>query len=186
MRPKSESLSVLLGIGILALVTLSSGGIAYSFYRTEISEAKEESSEVANDDSSSDSPFEQLEREKNIVTTPVPIEQSGSGSMDSKNSGIPIGTYSNPPSTVIPTSDSYIREETSSINGFDSFIAERDNLYEDNTIDSSPDYSRPTSSNNFNSTNNSLVKQLEDSSFLETPTRNNRLSNTSPLERSPF
>ena len=166
VKRKSESLSVLVGVGILALATLSSGGLAYSFYRTEIAEEKEESSDMANDDS----PFEQLKKEKNMVITPVPTDRSGSGTTKSNNSGIPIGTYSNPPTTINPTSNLYSTEAGRRINN----------------IDSIPDYSSPASSNNFNSTNNSLIKPLEDNSFLDTPSTDNPSWDTSPLEESPF
>ena len=180
VQKKSESLSVLLGIGLLALVLLGAGGIAYSFYRTEIAEEQEESSDMANDDS----PFEQLKREKNMVITPVPTSQGGSGSSTNKP-GIPTGTYSNPPSTINPAGGSYSTQTSSPLDDFDSSV-ESNRLNRDR-LDNTPDYSRPASSNNFNNNDGSLIEPLENEPLWETPSNTTDSSlERSPLEQSPF
>lgn len=183
MQKKSGYWSVLIGVGMLFSVALGSGGLAYSFYRTEIAEEEKESSDIANDDS----PFEQLKREKNIVISPIPKEKDGSRGMNSNSHGIPTGTYSNPPNTINSTAGLYSTEENTSIDDFDSRI-ESDRLTQDSITDAPIDYSRPSSSNNFNSTSgNSLVKPLDEGGFPETPTtRKNYLSETSPLKESSF
>lgn len=186
MRNKSVSTSVIAGISLLFLVILGMGGIAYSFYRTEIAEEQEESADMANDDS----PFEQLKKEKNMVVVPVPEENQSSAGIDFEREGIPTGTYSNPPSSITPTSDlynSYPTEENRPIDDSDSSVYSNRSL-DRSLTDTLPDYSRPSSSNNFNSTSDdSLVQPLEDSEFLDVPGEEREdLSETPALEESPF
>ncbi len=178
MKKDSGYLSILAGISILAAVFLGLGGIAYSFYRSEIAEEKEESLDIANDDS----PFEQLKREKNIVITPVPEEKGGSGKIV-ETEGIPTGTYSNPPTEINTSGSSYSTE----INRPNPMV-ESNNFNSESLIDNQPDYSRPSSSNNFNnSDDNSLIEPLENDDFLDVPENNSDdLLETPPLTESSF
>ena len=177
MQKKSVSTSILAGISLLFLVILGMGGITYSFYRTEIAEEKEESADMANDDS----PFEQLKKEKNMTIVPVPEENTSSGGIDLDNEGIPTGTYSNPPSNITSTSDSYSTEanrpidnsnsidDSNSIDNSDSSVYSN-SLNNRSLTDPLPDYSNSSSSNSFNRTSdNSLIEPLDDSDFLDVP-----------------
>lgn len=166
MQKKSVSTSVLVGISLLFLVVLGMGGIAYSFYRTEIAEEIEESADMANDDS----PFEQLKKEKNMVIVPVPEENSGSGGTNFETEGIPTGTYSNPPSNITSTSDSYSVRTNRPIDNSDSSVYSNSRNSSRSLVDPLPNYSSSSGSNfNRNSSNNSLIQPLEDSDFLDVP-----------------
>ena len=199
MRNKSVSTSVLAGISLLFLVILGMGGIAYSFYRTEIAEEKEESADMANDDS----PFEQLKKEQNMMVVPVPEENASSGGIDFEQEGIPTGTYSNPPSNITSTSDSYksysteenrpIDDSNSSVysnssNSSRSLTNSLPNYSNSSSSNNLPNYSNPSSSNNFNRTDdNSLIESLDDSDFLNVPSDDrDDLIETPSLGESPF
>jgi hypothetical protein len=178
MQRNSGYLSILIGVSILVAVALGLGGIAYSFYRSEMAQVEEESLDMANDDS----PFEQSKQEPNTATTPVPEETSGgSGEIMPPSEGIPTGTYSNPPTTIkSSSSDSSSSTEINRnppLNNFDSSLdssIESNRLRQKSLTDSPsdfPDYSRPSSSNSFNSSSdNSLIEPLDDSDLLEAPT----------------
>ncbi|MGD1922512.1 MAG: hypothetical protein ACFCAD_28635 [Pleurocapsa sp.] len=183
MQEKSGYLSILIGVGMLFSVALGSGGLAYSFYRTEIAEEKEESSDMANDDS----PFEQLKREKNIVITPVPQAKNSSGGISSNSRGISTGTYSNQLGTINYNDSLYSSEQNSSLDNFDSGV-ESDRLIKESVGNTPIDYSSPSASNNFHDTSeNSLIKPLDENDFIETPTiKTNNLPDTSPLIESSF
>ena len=185
MRNKSVSTSVLAGISLLFLVILSMGGIAYSFYRTEIAEEREESADMANDDS----PFEQLKKEKNMTIVPVPEENTSSGGIDSKGEGIPTGTYSNPPSDITSTGDSYSIEveENRPIDNSDSSVYSNSSSNR-SLLDPLPNYSNPSSSNNFSRTSdNSLIEPLDDNDFLNVPSNDKEdLLETPSLGESSF
>ena len=177
MQKKSVPTSVLVGVCLLFLVVLGMGGIAYSFYRTEIAEEIEESADMANDDS----PFEQLKKEKNMVVVPVPEEEGGSGTTDFSDGGIPTGTYSNPPSSITSTGSSYRTETNSSIDNSDSSVYSNSRNSSRSLVDPLPDYSNSSSSNNFNRTDdNSLIDPLEDSDFLDVPSSDRNESSESP------
>ena len=184
MRKDSGYLSIVLGVGILAAVFLGMGGIAYSFYRTEIAEEKEESLDMANDDS----PFEQLKREKNIVITPVPEDKGGSGVRDLETEGIPTGTYSNPPTTVTTTSDNLHSTESNSLDSASPGDRFNSESLSESLIDNQPDYQSSSSESNFDSgSNNSLIEPLESSDFLDVPENDSDSPIETPaLTESPF
>lgn len=172
MKRNSEHIPIIIGVTILCCVALGLSGIAYSFYRSEVTQQQEEATDLANDDS----PFEQLKREKNIVITPVPEEFDGSTGIDNSSEGIPTGTYSNPPTSINPTSSTEPILESRPLNNQTDFNSTTKNFSPQESLteslsESSIDYSGPASSNNFNSSNdNSLLDSLEeDTSLLETP-----------------
>ena len=184
MQKKSRYSPVLIGVVMLFIVALGMGGIAYSFYRTEIAEEQEESSDMANDDS----PFEQLKKEQGIVITPVPQQEGGSGGIDlnSNEEGIPTGTYSNPPAIVDSTAGLYSAEPNRPLNNFSSSV-ESNQLNQERFSNDMPNYTSPSSSNNFNSTSdNSLVEPLDNSDLLESPDETDTSIEASPLENSSF
>lgn len=189
MRRNSGNISIIIGAVILFLVAFGLSGIAYSFYRAETTTEQEESEDTAEENS----PFEQLERETNMVITPVPEELGGSGSIELEQEGIPTGTYSNPLANInpsggsayIPTSpDSAIIPEDS--DNFDNSVSSSSDSLTDGVID----YDRPSYSNNFKSTDdNSLVDPLEEDNFLEAPsssTYESPTTETLPLTESQF
>ncbi|MCC0176933.1 hypothetical protein I4641_08065 [Waterburya agarophytonicola K14] len=186
MQRDSQYLPIILGVGILFCVILGMGGIAYSFYTDQIAQEKQEekeSSYITEDDS----PFEKLNREDNIVIVPVPQEEGGTTGILPSNEGIPTGTYSNPPSTIQSTANAYLTDINRPIDNFDSSVA-RNRQNQERISSQFPDYSSPTSSNDFNSTrDNSLIKPLDNSDFLEIPTTDTEESSaTSSFSESSF
>ena len=184
VQKKSVSTSVLVGVSLLFLVVLGMGGIAYSFYRTEIAEEIEESADMANDDS----PFEQLKKEKNMVIVPVPEENGGSGGTNFNTEGIPTGTYSNPPSNITSTSSSYSTETNRPIDDSNSSVYSNSQSSRRSLVDPLPNYSSSSSSSNFNRTsNNSLIEPLDSSDFLDVPSNDrNQPIETPALGESSF
>ncbi|MDJ0594233.1 MAG: hypothetical protein QNJ72_30365 [Pleurocapsa sp. MO_226.B13] len=182
MKQSSGSISIIIGVSILSVTFLGLIGVVYSVFRDSLPE-ETDAPELAEDDS----PFEQLKKEKNIIIVPVPEQVGSSPGIDSSsNGGIPIGKYSNPPSTINSHGSSNYRENRP-IDSFDSSVERNRQRQEafDNTI---PDYSQPSSSNNFNrSSDNSLIESLDNDDFLDSPSndRQERI-NTPPLTESPF
>lgn len=164
MKQKSQSPSVLIGVGLLCFTSIGLAGVVYSFYQSDTVQEQvspEDSLEMAKEND----PLEQLKKEKNIIITPVPEQQgSGSTTLDTET-GIPTGTYSNPPSTVESFDSS--QPTSSPLNSLDSSV-ERNRLNQESLSNIAPDYSSPSSSNNFNNTSdNSLVEPLENDDFLD-------------------
>lgn len=159
-----KSPSFIIGVSILLLVPFGLGGIVYSSLRND------DAQQQAGGDSSSseERPFEELARESNIPPAAVSSpDNSGSGASSNPSPGIPIGKYSNPPTSI--TTGGYDSpsntpsEVDSGFEGSSSGISSNPAL---------PDYAAPNSSNNFNRNHDrSLVTPLEANETLESPTR---------------
>lgn len=181
-----QNLSVAIGISILISVFFGAVGIGYSFYKNEIVESNPESSDIANKNSLA----EQQERETNSLIVPVPRSQEGRVGIDSNSTGgIPIGTYSNPP-RVIDSGDNFNSTSIDRpIDSFDSRI-ESNGLNREGLTNSFPDYNNTSSTNQSldHSSNNSLIRPLDDDDFLETPTSEDNFTEPSYLNdsTSPF
>ena len=169
-----KSLPFIAGISILFLIPLSIASFTYV--------SLTEDSGNANSSTTSGEPQTAgrsknsatgLEEENNFRVVPIPPSnsQAGSGNFDS-DSGIPIGKYSNPP-TNIPAGKGITSTTTNrGIDDSDSSIDRNRAIQHsfDNDDNSTPDYSAPSSSNNYQMPErNSLVAPLEDDSFLEPP-----------------
>lgn len=171
-KRNSGNTSIIIGASILALITLGLIGVGYSFYTNETAEEESDSSEIVEENN----PYENLKKEKNFVTTPVTErESSGVGRLELEE-GIPTGTYSNPPTTVNSFDESDIttdRPINSPINNYGSSV-ESNRLSQERFSSQTPNYSRPSSSNNFDNSNseNSLIEPLEDDDFLDVPGTN--------------
>lgn len=171
MKRNSGSISITIGASILILMSLGLAGTVYSLYLGDDDAQQESDSSTATE---KNDPLARLKKEKNINITPVP-EDTGSGTRTlNTETGIPTGTYSNPPTTV----NSFGGSETGVERPIDNYgsSVERNRLnqerFSSTTPDySSPDYSSPASSNNFNNTSdNSLIEPLENDDFLDTNT----------------
>ena len=164
MKPSSKT-PLIIGVAILIFTSLGLVGIGYTFYQNET--AQEETPPIANDND----PLEQLKKEKNINTVPVTEPEGSSPGIDSDNQGIPTGTYSEPPEAAIGSSEPIDEpiESRPIDRSFDSSV-ERNRISQQRFDTATPDYNRPSSSNNFNRTNdNSLIDSLEDDEILENP-----------------
>ena len=161
---QSSKTPLIIGVIILTFTSLGLVGIGYTFYQNET--AQEETQPIANDND----PLEQLKKEKNIITVPV-TEPGGSSPGIDSDGGIPTGTYSEPPEAAIGSSEP-IHEPIQSRpidRSFDSSV-ERNRISQQRFNSTTPDYNRPSSSNNFNRTDdNSLIDSLEDDEILENP-----------------
>ena len=186
MKENSERLPVLIGLLMLSVASLGLGGLIYSFAR---SDTVQEQTETSEDYAQENSPSE--ESDKSILVAPAPVEGGGGGmtGIDSNSeTGIPTGTYSNPPSTVNSFEYPDLPEHNSSINDFDSSV-ERNRLSQQSLDATIPDYSSPSSSNNFNQTDdNSLIEPTEENSLIEIPDTDSDEQSTgiTSLEESPF
>jgi hypothetical protein len=119
-------------------------------------------------------------------------EPAGGGGEIDPNTGIPTGTYSNPPTTVETGSETVVppRKSSPSTADFSSSVERNRSIQQslnsgsannslsdfggsaESSIDNSlPDYNSPAPSNNYNnSQDNSLIKPLEENTLLESPT----------------
>ena len=157
-----KSPSFIIGVSILLLVPFTVGGLVYS------SLSQDDAQQQTDSDSSptKEAPFEGLTRESNLPPeyTAAP-ETSSPGVNVNSSSGIPIGKYSNPPTSI--TSEGLATPQTDNSSGNVGFNAEI------SSTSARPDYSAPNSSNNFNSTTNeSLITPLETNELLEIPESN--------------
>lgn len=165
MKRNSGSISIIIGASILILMSLGLAGTVYSLYLGDSERQESDSPETA----AKNDPLARLKKEKNINITPVP-EDTGSGTrtLDTET-GIPTGTYSNPPTTV----NSFGSSDTGIDRPIDNYgsSVERNRLNQERFSSTTPDYSKPASSNNFNNTSdNSLIEPLDNSDFLDTST----------------
>ena len=153
-----KSISFLAGVSILLLIPIGIGAFTYSTLTNDESSPPEQS--ATNDNLGEDS---------DVQFAPVPTYQSETGGSNADSTeGIPTGKYSNPP-TNIETGSGMPSAGSRSRSDFDSSV-DRNRLRQQTTINSTPDYSAPSSSNSYNEPeDNSLVAPLEDDSFLETP-----------------
>ncbi len=167
MKRNSGNISIIIGASILALMTFGLVGIVYSLYINETTQEEPDSNRIAE----KNNPYQNLKREKNFVTTPVTEQKSNGGGRLEPEKGIPTGTYSNPPTTVNSFGD-YDTTIDRPFENYDSSI-ESNRLSQQRFGHATPDYSRPSSGNNFNnSSNNSLVDSLENDDFLDVPDPN--------------
>lgn len=167
MLDNYKSIPVLIGVSILFLVPVGIGGFAYTLLRNENAERQPGNTANSQPERAASTG---LARETNIRPLPSAPENSGGGAGIDSNStqGIPRGKYSNPPARIGSTgTDLPSTSRPSSY--FDSSV-ERNRLNQDSLDSVVPDYNTPSSSNNFNgSDDNSLLTPLEDDSFLEVP-----------------
>ena len=161
---------LIIGITLVFIFPASIGGFVYSLLRSETAEKQTENPADSNLENNQ---FEGLPREKNIIAPAPPSNSNGASGIDlNSTQGIPTGTYSNPPTTVKSFGESGV-SDASRPSEIDSSV-ERNRLIQQSIDKSIPDYSTPSSSNNFNrSEENSLIDSLEDDSFLEIPERSN-------------
>ncbi|MEN9567144.1 MAG: hypothetical protein RLZZ69_2340 [Cyanobacteriota bacterium] len=181
MLDNYKSIPFLAGLCLLFITPLSLGAFVYSSFRADVTE---QSSETAEDSTEQNDSLGGLTTESNIKTAPSPLPESGSGvSNTDSTTGIPTGKYSNPPTTLETGSDGLIPQTSQEpIDNFDNLgsSVDRNQAIQQtindpsDSIDSSaystPDYSSPSSSNNYNDTqDNSLIQPAENDSLLETP-----------------
>lgn len=195
MKKKPEHLPVIIGVAMLFVVLLTSGGLIVSFVSSDIVQQHSEDSETSEDlnpeNQSEASELEASESESDITVAPRPPASQGGGmtgidtssSSQTSQTNIAPETYSNPPSSINSSQSSYesseLSQQDSSMSNFGSSV-ERNRLIQENISRSSsdssssslsiPDYSSPSSSNNFNQTSNqSLIEPTENNSLLEEP-----------------
>lgn len=187
MKDNSGNLPVVIGVLMLFVVTLGLGGIIYSFTQSEV---VQEETDNSSDFARNNNQLEAEESDKNIIITPTPKElEGGSGPAIDNNSetGIPTGTYSDPPTSV--KSFDYSSDYSSDLSEQYGSSVEGNRIRQQSLDTTMPDYSNPSSSNNFNrADDDSLVAPIEDDSFLRVPDTDNNEEPTeiSPIEESPF
>ena len=170
MKPNSDNLSVTIGVGILISVFLGVIGISYSFYKNEIAEPNQQPPNVARNNGQT----EESEEEANSFIVSIPRSHQGKIGIDTNSTkGIPTGTYSNPPSTINSGNSFDSSNIDRPVGSFDSSF-QGNSLYRESLTNSLPDYSNSDSSftgvNRDRSRDNSLIRSLDDSDFLENPT----------------
>ena len=167
MKRNSQSKAIIVGVTILSLTFVGLAGVVYSFYQNNV--VGENDSEDFLEKIKEEDPLEQLKKEKNINITPT-TEQEGSGAGRLEpEPGIPTGTYSNPPTTIDSFGNSEPTTTTTNrpMDNFDSSV-ERNRQIQSRFGSTTPDYARPSSSNNFNDTSeSSLIEPLEDDNPLD-------------------
>lgn len=165
-----KSIPFIAGVSLLLVVPIWIGAYTYS----SLTNNDENQSAGQTEDSPTESdPFTELTRDSNLPTTPIPPSESyggGQGNSDA-DTGIPIGKYSNPP-TTIETGDGSSMSGSSITRPDDHFASsiERNRSIQETIGNSSPDYSTPAASNSYNyndTQDNSLVESLEDDNLLE-------------------
>ena len=187
MKENSGNLPVVIGVVMLFVVTLGLGGIIYSFTQ---SEAVQEQTDNSSDFARNNNQLEAEQSDKNIMIAPTPkeVEAGGSPGIDTNSeTGIPTGTYSNPPTSV--KSFDYSDDYSSELSEQYGSSVERNRLRQQSLDITMPDYSSPSSSNNFNrADDNSLVAPIEDDSLLGVPDTDNNDESTgiSTIDESPF
>ncbi|MEL6495797.1 MAG: hypothetical protein AAFQ41_11860 [Cyanobacteria bacterium J06623_7] len=170
MLDNYKSIPLLAGVSILLLFPVGIGAFTYSALNDR--ESNSQSELLQNPDFSEDT---------EIQVVPIPSDESLSGGGNPEStSEIPLGKYSNPPTTIETgrgITDSYSRSR----NTFDSSV-DRNSLRQQTNIDTTPDYSAPAASNGYKSpTDNSLVAPLEDDTFLKVPENEAESAPLSPM-----
>ena len=165
-----KSLPFIVGVGILLLVPFGVGGLIYSTLNGDnaANQTKTFDSPASNTDSG-------LAREKNISSVPPLSSESSRGTGDNSDlsQGIPIGKYSNPP-TEIKSFGTDMPDSSRPVDNFGSSV-ERNPLNQQHTNRLIPDYSVPSSSNDFNRTeDNSLIEPIEEEKLVEIPPSNDQ------------
>lgn len=165
MLDNHRTLSLLIGVGLIFVVPISIGTFAFSTLLDDDEGQKAETT----DSSAEEDSFDGLAREQNIKITPLPpVESNGSGGVGYDSSGgIPIGRYSHPPTRIESFEEDYSNTNRSLDSPGSSIELNR--LRQEQLDSSIPDYSMPSSSNNFKSTeDNNLIDSLSDD-MLEVP-----------------
>ena len=204
MKNNSSRRLVIIGILLLSTTALGLAGVLNSFYSENVAPEEKNSQETARDYN----PYEKSNGEDKQKIISVPPPAPGSGSVDNNDfkEGIPTGTYSHPPKTIKSSGssslspESPLRDNNSSVERNKSI---EENMAAENVQSTTPNYSQPLSSNNFNSsTSNSLTGSLggsgsdnsnspiqplgDNNTSLEIPSsqRESRSITPSPLEKS--
>jgi hypothetical protein len=173
MLDNYKSVPFLAAISILLLTPVSIGALVYSSVRSDYTD---QSSEKAGESTAASSSLGESARKSSAQF--APSAPSGGGHELNPTTGIPTGTYSNPPTTI--ESGSGIAPSNTSPQPIDDFPSSVDrnraiqqslNNSPSSSLDHSiPDYSDPAPSNNYQSNqDNSLIKPLSESSLLKTP-----------------
>lgn len=183
MKPKSASFPIIMAVSIILTVFVGLSGIVISFISSDsVQKRINKEGTQAQDGFAGNNQQE----EKNILVAPAPApapSKGGANAVTESNSqtGIPIGTYSNPPTAVKSSGNSYTpdtstSEQNSPIGNFGSSSIESNRLTQQNGTLRTPDYSSDSPSNNYNSSNsnsltdeNSLVAPVESDTFLKSP-----------------
>lgn len=168
MLDNYKSVPFLAGISLLLITSISIGGFVYSSFRADSTDTAGES-ETETDSLGGTGA-------NKIQSAPFPsVESSGAGSNNNSTTGIPTGTYSNPPTTIETGSEDLVPKTSQSpVNNFESSESSVDRnraiqqTMNDSMDHSIPDYSAPASSNNYlDNQGNSLIESVEDDSLLE-------------------
>jgi hypothetical protein len=173
MLDNYKSVPFLAVISILLLIPVGIGALVYSSVSND---RTDQSSKKAGESTAATSFAGESARKSS--TQFAPSVPSGGGHDLKPTTGIPTGTYSNPPTTI--ESGRGIAPSSTSQQATDDFPSSVDrnraiqqslNDSPSSSLDLSvPDYSDPAPSNNYQSTqDNSLIKPLSESSLLETP-----------------
>ncbi|WP_319422488.1 hypothetical protein [Pleurocapsa sp. FMAR1] len=179
MKNNSSRRLVIIGILLLSTTALLLAVALNSFYSENVAQDEKNSQKTAKDYN----PYEKSngKDKQKIISAPPPA--AGSGSVEINNDfkeGIPTGTYSHPPKTIRSSGSSSLspgsplQDNNSSVERNKSI---EENMAAENAQSTIPNYSQPSSSNNFNSSSNSLISPLENSASGS--------SLTSPLGDSP-
>lgn len=173
MSNEYKSLPLMAGVSILFLIPIGIGAFAVS---TISGDSDRHSPSTAADDSAKISRKKSPNEELKTVPIPSADYRGGSDAVDA-DGGIPLGTYSNP-STTIPTGRGLTSSRNRGIGNFGSSIERNRAIGDSIDRNSTPDYSAPSSSNNYNTPDNRLAAPLEDDRFLELPDSD---SNSEPV-----
>ncbi|MFM2312962.1 MAG: hypothetical protein RLZZ04_2238 [Cyanobacteriota bacterium] len=180
MLDNYKSVPFLACICTLLLIPLGIGALVYSSVRSEYTDQSTEKTEESS--ATGGSLGGASTKSSNQYTFPSSESSGGGGEIDA-TTGIPTGTYSNPPTTIKSGSETVPQKSTPLTEDFASSVDRNRSIQQslnNSSIDNSfPDYSSPAPSNNYNnSQDNSLIKPLEENSLLESPTTT---SETVPL-----
>jgi hypothetical protein len=167
MLDNYKSVPFLAAISILLLTPVGIGALVYSSVRSDYAD---QSSKKAGESTAASSPQ---------FAPSAPSAPSSGGHDLNPTTGIPTGTYSNPPTTIksgsgIAPSNASPQNNPQPTDDFPSSVdrnrAIQQSLNNSPGSYSIPDYSSPAPSNNYQSTqDNSLIEPLSESSLLETP-----------------
>jgi X-X-X-Leu-X-X-Gly heptad repeat protein len=164
-KQNSESLPIIIAVSIALTVFVGLSGIVMSFIS---SDAVQEKTDQEGTEAQDGFATNNQEEDKNILTAPAPalVAPPSGGNSDAtelnSETGIPTGTYSNPPTTVKSsgnsyTSDTSTSEQNSPINNFGSSSVESNSLTQQNGTSGIPDYSSASPSNNYNSSSSTSL-----------------------------
>ncbi|MBE9046907.1 hypothetical protein IQ255_21290 [Pleurocapsales cyanobacterium LEGE 10410] len=165
MQHNFSSLPFIIGVSLLLLVPIGAGGLIYSFVSSNLEETKDLEPPAAKN-----SHFEELEVEQNVLVAPTPVDSQGRGTIDSESTGIPIGKYSNPPTTI----------DSGSSSGTDNSLVDSDGDRPTQQQELVPNYGRPSSSNNLERTPPSDILDPLDEDFVAIPDRDDKKPVTAP------